>query len=124
VSFGGMFDGSKLMVRYFVQLLGYMSMALFFGFLFRGTALAMLIYLFYMPIDSLLGVVIFKNPNNVFPKTLFSSVVPKPAILDIAQGASGLKMTGPTDQTILLLAIMYILVFTGASFLLLKKRDA
>jgi ABC-2 type transport system permease protein len=123
VSFSGMFDGSKLLLRYFIQLLGYMSMALFFGFLFRSTALGMLLYLFYMPIDSLLGVIIFKNPNNMFPKTLFASVVPKPAILDIAQGASGLKMTGPTDQTILGMAILYIVIFTASSYFLLYRRD-
>jgi len=122
-SFSGAFSGATICFRYFLQILGYMSLAMFIAYLFRNTALALVIYLFYMPIESFVGFIVFRNPNNYLPKTLMGSMVPKPSFLNFAQGVVGLKLEGPSDQTILILSCLYSLLFFGLGYWLLKRRN-
>ncbi len=122
------FNGLELLFRYFIQLMGYISMAVFFAFLLRNTSTAVIIYLFYMPIESLIGVALFHSPNNAqipqyFPKTIFSSIVPRPGIIKFVSSAAGLNASGPSEQNTLILGCIYIIVFAAGSYWLLNKRD-
>ena len=123
-----MFNGMELLGKYFVQLMGYISMAVFFAFLLRNTSLGIIVYLFYMPIESLVSVGLFHSPTNAriadyFPKNLFSNIVPKPGIVKFVSNAAGLHTNGPTDQTILILGCVYIIIFIAGSYWLFNKRD-
>ncbi len=127
------FDGSQLIGRYFVQVLGYISMAIFFAFLIRSTAVGIIVYLFYMPLESLLGVLISYLSHNdtlipqYFPKAILSNMVTNP---DMAKLVSAAKSASPvkipvalSEQTTLIVGCIYIIAFTAGSYLLLKKRD-
>src|ERR1039458_2576490 len=103
-----MFKGSEILGKYFLQVLGYMSMAIFFAFLFRNTAVGIIVYLFYMPIESLLGAAIFHSPTNgdipeYFPKALFSGIVPRPGIVKFVTSAAGMNTKGPSGESALIL---------------------
>ncbi len=122
------FNGMEALARYFIQLMGYISMAVFFAFLLRSTSVAVIVYLFYMPIESLIGVALFHSPGNAqipdyFPKTLFSNIVPRPGIIKFVSNVAGLNASGPSDQTTLILACVYIIIFMAGSYWLLSKRD-
>ena len=129
----GPFDGSQLIARYFVQVLGYISMAIFFAFLIRATAVGIIVYLFYMPLESLLGALIsYLSKNNTlipqyFPKAIFSNMVTNPnmaKLVNAAKASSPIKVPVElSEQTTLVFGCIYIILFTAASYWLLKKRD-
>lgn len=128
-----MFEGSQVVADFFVQLMGYLSLAIFAGILFRSTALSVIIYMMYVvALEPLLGWALFHNESNekivaFFPKTLFSSIVESnSAILNAGPSKPiiGMVKGAPDHQTRLILACVYILVILGGSYALLKKRDA
>src|SRR5665213_382086 len=47
-SYHSIFEGSRILVDYFIQLLGYMSLAIFIGVLFRSTAISAIFYIIYV----------------------------------------------------------------------------
>ena len=90
--------------------------------------MAIIVYLFYMPIESLIGVALFHSPGNAqipdyFPKTLFASIVPRPGVVKFVSNVAGLNASGPSDQTTLILGCVYIILFMAGGYLLLSKRD-
>jgi len=129
----GPFDGSQLIGRYFVQVLGYISMAIFFAFLLRSTAVGIIVYLFYMPLESLLGVLVSYLSHKdtmipqYFPKAVFSNIVTNPNMAKLVNAAKAASPTKATivlpEQTNLILGCVYIIIFTAGSYLLFKKRD-
>ncbi len=129
----GPWDGSQLLGSYFVQVLGYVSMAIFFAFLLRTTAVGIIVYLFYMPLESLLGSLISYISHNdttipqYFPKAIFSNIIQNPGVIKLANAA---KAAAPaktinilSEQNTLIIGFVYIILFAAGSYWLLKKRD-
>jgi len=125
----GVFDGIKIIYKYFIQLIGYVTLAMFMSILFRNTALAAIIYVLYVWfLEFLLSFAFFHKSTNMyiasyFPKALFSSIVPKPPLLTFASNMAGLNTNGPSEQMTLILSCIYILVFAGGSYFLIRARD-
>lgn len=110
------------LVYYFVQALGYMSLALFFGFLIRKNGLAIIAFLIFSKVvEPLLRYPISDDLDKFFPMKTFSSLTPMPGqdLLDSAFGTT----VELAPETAVLPAILYIALFTGLSYLLLKVRD-
>jgi ABC-2 type transport system permease protein len=127
----GMFENSAVIGDYFVQLLGYMSIAVFMSYLFRNTALAAIIYIMYvLVIEPSLGMALFHNDTNrqflaYFPKTLFSGLVEPVSTVKLLSHVPfiGLVKGAPEHATRVLMACAYILVLNAGSYFLLRKRD-
>ena len=110
------------LVYYFVQALGYMALALFFGFLIRKNGLAIIAFLIFSKvIEPILRYPLDDNLDKFFPMKTLSSLTPMPGqdVLDSAFGAT-LELA---PETAVFPAILYIVLFTGLSYLLLKVRD-
>jgi len=133
-SYHSIFENSVIIFDYFIQLLGYISMAVFIGILFRSTAIATIFYIIYvMILEPLISWVAFHTDSTrhleaYFPKTLFSSVVEPISVVRMVAMNDGPPFIGlvkgaPSHQNILILACVYILIFAGATYFLIKKRD-
>ena len=110
------------LLYYFVQALGYMALALFFGFLIRKNGLAIIAFLIFSKvIEPILRYPIDDNLDKFFPMKTLSSLTPMPGqdLLDSAFGTT----VELAPETAVLPAIIYILLFTGLSYFILKVRD-
>jgi len=122
VSVSLLLSGSMHLVYYFVQALGYMSIAVLFGFLIRKNGLAIICFLLYTKVvEPLIHWRLPDDTDKLFPMKVLSCLTPMPgqAVLD--------SITGPTislsPQEAVLPAIAYIAVFYLLAYLLLKLRD-
>ncbi|PSR53783.1 ABC transporter permease [Adhaeribacter arboris] len=110
------------LIFYFVQAVGYMSLAMLFAFLIRKNGLAIIAFLVYAKIIE--PIIHSRFPDEVdqyFPMKVLSSLTPMPG-RDILE-----SLTGPalalTPTAALLPAIGYIGVFSILAYLILKYRD-
>lgn len=107
---------------YFVQAVGYMSLAMLFAFLIRKNGLAIIAFLVYAKIIE--PIIHLRLPDEVdqyFPMKVLSSLTPMPG-RDVLE-----SLTGPslalTPNAAILPAIAYIGLFTMLAYLVLKLRD-
>lgn len=107
---------------YFVQAVGYMVLAMFFGFLIRKSGLAIVAFIAYAQIIEPL--IHFRIPDEVdkyMPVKVLKSLTPMPGqeVLD--------QLTTPTQlltpQWAAVLALVYIAILWLLSYLTLKMRD-
>lgn len=119
---GQLFSGSLHVVYYLVQAIGYMSIAVFFGFLIRKNGLAIISFLGYTKVvEPLIHWRLDDKIDQYFPMKVLSSLTPMPGqeVLD--------SLTGPTialsPQQAILPALIYIGLFYVLAFLILKVKD-
>jgi ABC-2 type transport system permease protein len=122
-SSGKVFQDVTYVVYYFVQAVGYMAMALFFGIVFRKSTLAIIAFLIYnIAIESLLQLKVPDNIDKFFPNKALSALTPNPT-QQIIDGFTGSITEILTPQQALLPVAAYILLFCVASYFILKVRD-
>ncbi|QMU29282.1 ABC transporter permease [Adhaeribacter radiodurans] len=107
---------------YFVQAVGYMTLAMLFAFLIRKNGLAIITFLIYAKIIE--PIIHSRFPDEVdqyFPMKVLSSLTPTPG-RDVLE-----SITGPTlaltPTAALLPAIGYIGLFSVLSYFIIKYRD-
>ena len=107
---------------YFVQAVGYMSLAMFFAFLIRKNGLATIAFLVYAKIME--PIIHLRLPDEIdqyFPMKVLSSLTPMPG-RDVLE-----SLTGPslalTPNAAVLPAIAFIGLFNLLAYLILKMRD-
>ncbi|QNF34471.1 ABC transporter permease [Adhaeribacter swui] len=107
---------------YFVQAIGYMSLALFFGFLIRKNGLAIIAFLVYAKIlEPLIHLRFPDQVDQYFPMKVLSSLTPLPG-RDVLESFTGPSLA-LTPTAALLPAIAYIALFIFLTYLLLRFRD-
>jgi ABC-2 type transport system permease protein len=122
VSLNKIFSGSQHLLYYLVQSIGYMSIAVFFGFLIRKNGLAIIAFLLYTKIlEPLLHLQFEDSLGKYFPMKVLGSLTPMPGqkILD--------SLTGPSlvlsPQAAVIPAIIFSALFFLMAYGLLKLRD-
>lgn len=119
---GAVFGQINQLSYYFVQAVGYMTLAMLFGFAIRKSGLAIIAFVAYAQVVEPL--IHFRLPDTVdkyMPVKVFKSLTPMPAqeVLD--------QLTAPTEMLSLpwaaLLSIGYAGLFCFLSYYLLKVRD-
>jgi ABC-2 type transport system permease protein len=115
-------SGAMHLVYYLVQAIGYMSIAVLFGFLIRKNGLAVIAFLGYTKVvEPLIHWRLDDNIDKYLPMKVLASLTPMPGqeVLD--------SLTGPTfalnPQQAILPALVYIGLFYALTFFLLKVRD-
>jgi ABC-2 type transport system permease protein len=115
-------SGAMHLVYYLVQAIGYMSIAVLFGFLIRKNGLAVIAFLGYTKVvEPLIHWRLDDNVDKYLPMKVLSSLTPMPGqeVLD--------SLTGPTialnPQQAILPALVYIGLFYTVTYFLLKIRD-
>lgn len=139
ISFDIIFENSYLILIYFVQAIGYMTLGLLISIIFRNNALSIIMFiLYFFPIEPIIRVMFKAEARNFFPIKIISNLTPTPEFLTMASEKSYTNASGtssldfseigllpeklPVGITVLL-AAGYIGFFIAVSTLLLNKRN-
>ncbi|MCD4832330.1 MAG: hypothetical protein K8R31_00930 [Bacteroidales bacterium] len=139
ISFDIIFENSYLILIYFVQAIGYMTLGLLISIIFRNNALSIIMFiLYFFPIEPIIRVMFKAEARNFFPIKIISNLTPTPEFLTMASEKSYTNASGtssldfseigllpeklPVGITVLL-AAGYIGFFIALSTLLLNKRN-
>jgi ABC-type transport system involved in multi-copper enzyme maturation permease subunit len=107
---------------YFVQAVGYMSLAMLFGFLIRKSGLAIIAFIAYSKIVE--PIIHFKLPDTIdkfMPMKVLSSLTPMPGQDLVDQLTTPTELLSP--QWAVLPALAYIGLFFTLTYLVLRFRD-
>lgn len=128
---GDAFDNSWAIPRFFLMCLGYMTMGLFAGFIFRRSGVAVLFYLIYVmmlepAIKWLLHFRFFENNSiNFYPSNVFEDLMPFPLyhFADaIPKKDLDFNFLLPYG-TAAIAAIVWIIILGGIAYWSILKRD-
>lgn len=132
------FDHSYLMLVYFIQAIGYMTLGLLFAMIFRNNALSIILFLLYFPIEGVIRLFFKQEIRKFFPLKIISNLTPKPEVLTMASETDYMNSAGTssldlTEMGILpeqlplginvMIAAGYIGFFIGLSYLLMNRRN-
>lgn len=124
-----LFDGAMQVVYYFLQLIGYMSIAMTFALLLRNSAMAFALYVVYIWMFEWLIEIAFRNSASLsgisayLPKTIFGKLVQEPAIIQSIMQAEKMGVAFLPQSTVVLVSMIWCIVFAGINYFLLHKRD-
>lgn len=124
--FENVFENIHLNALYFLQTLGYFSFAFLFALIVKRPAIAIITFIIYFPIETIIGNIISKDFYQFFPLKVYADLTPTPFFEGIIKSQE--KITG---QDIFVLGmtekVILGLIYTSACFfityLILKKRD-
>lgn len=137
----GLTEGIMYVGVYFIQALGYMSVALIIATLIRSTALSIIIFMLSILIESIVQVIIgiFSTAGieNYFPMEIIANLTPNPIMeaITVNQQAmqAGMQQPGmpppaPIAEAIPLstnvyIAVAYIIAIWGITYFILTKKD-
>ena len=117
---------------YFIQALGYMSVGMLIAVLVRSTALSIIIFLFSIPVESIIQFFIPHPVDKYFPMEIIANLTPNPLVTNMMKQANQMQMQGVQNNpmfdqiplaTTVWVAVIYIFVFWGISYLILTKKD-
>jgi ABC-2 type transport system permease protein len=120
------YQNSHLMALYFIQTLGYFSFAFLFAIVVKRPAIAIVSFILYFPVETIIGNIMNRDAYQVFPLKVFADLTPMPffrSIISTAKDATG-KTPWILDTNMqVVLSLIYVLLFFVLSYYLLKKRD-
>ncbi|MBI9054049.1 MAG: ABC transporter permease subunit [Bacteroidales bacterium] len=132
------FENSYLILVYFVQAIGYMTLGLLFAVIFRNNALSIILFLVYFPVEGIIRLFFKSEYRAYFPLKIISNLTPKPEFLTIASEQSYTNASGnssldfsemgilPEDLPLgitLAMAAGYIGFFIALATVLLNRRS-
>lgn len=135
------FDGSAYILGYFIEIFGYLIIAMFLSFLLKKSAFAILLLIVWSFAETILKGVEFlarfgtsnadieanTDPflfTSYLPFNVNSTVVDYPS-LSIQNFLMSGKLFTPVDFDWMMsgIAVIYMIIFVGLSYTVLKKRD-
>ncbi|MBC7476234.1 MAG: ABC transporter permease [Candidatus Sericytochromatia bacterium] len=112
-------EKSSFVLAYFVQTVGYMTFAIFIAFLFKRQGFSIIFFLIYsLAVENIVSLKLPELVGRYLPLTSFSGLIKSPfskLITGVSQEAPELKF--------FIASIIYIFVFSGLSYLVLKNND-
>lgn len=138
ISFSKMIESSYLILVYFIQAVGYMTLGLLFAVVFRNNALSIILFLLYFPVEGIVRLFFPSASRSFFPLKIISNLTPKPEFLTIASEKSYTSDSGkslldfseigllPEDLPLgitVFISIGYIGFFIALIYVLMNKRN-
>ena len=117
---------------YFLQTVAYMALAFLFAVIFRNNGLSIILFILYLfPGEVIIRNLIFPSVEKYFPARLISDLTPFPSmftdqVTTLQGGAVNLGAQAASDLGVtesVGFALLYVLIFFGVSFLILRKRS-
>ncbi len=121
-SMSAIFGQIDALSYYFVQAVGYMTLAMLFAFVIRKSGLAIIAFIIYAKVVE--PIIQFRLPDTIdqyLPMKVFASLTPMPGQDVLDQLTAPTQMLSPAWAT--LPAIGYIMLFCLLSLYTLKLRD-
>ena len=126
INFFTMFDKIAYLGDFFIQAIAYGTVAFAIATLFKRTGISIVLFFVYkIIIESILDWFVFKESSGDYlPMNLFSALTPNP-ITQMAVKAKihGIEAYSISSPAIECLALVYILIIFGLTYLLIKNRD-
>lgn len=124
--FSECYQNIHLNFLYLLQTLGYFSFAFLFALIVRRSALAIILFIVYFPIEWIIGLIISLKWYQFFPLKIYAELTPIPFFKALlATGKRSQELNSwllEMDQKVIF-ASCYILIFFAISYWILKKRD-
>ena len=120
------YENIHLIVLYFVQTLGYFSFAFLFSIVVKRPAIAIVSFILYFPVETIIGKIISGDLYQVFPLKVFADLTPIPFFKSIL---ASVKTQGVPEPWILdtnvriILSLVYVLLFFLLTYFILKRKD-
>ena len=122
--FGSVWTGAESVISYFVQVLAYLVLAVFIGFLLKKGAVSVIVYFSLFILEFFLRLQL--NAQNMewlsdhFPYRSFSLVLPHPEFNDII---FGLQSVDTLTTKYVIVSLVYVVVLTVITGVVFRKRD-
>ncbi|MDA3952249.1 MAG: hypothetical protein PF485_01285 [Bacteroidales bacterium] len=138
ISLSKMIESSYLILVYFIQAIGYMTLGLLFAVVLRNNALSIILFLLYFPVEGIVRLFFPKASRSFFPLKIISNLTPKPEFLTIASEKSYTTASGtssldfseigllPENLSVgitVLVSVGYIGFFIALIYVLMNKRN-
>jgi ABC-2 type transport system permease protein len=120
------YQNIHLIVLYFIQTLGYFSFAFLFAILVKKPAIAIVSFILYFPVETIIGKLMNAEAYQVFPLKVFADLTPIPffkSFLAMSKDKSGNAPWVLETDIQIILSVVYISAFFFLSYFLLKKKD-
>jgi ABC-type transport system involved in multi-copper enzyme maturation permease subunit len=123
---GNFYANSHLVFLYFIQALGYFSFAFLFALLIKRSALAIVLFIVYFPVETIVGNIISSKLYQFFPLKVYADLTPTPffqQLLKMSEKETGNAVWVMNMNEKVLLSLFYILVCFFITNFYLKKKD-
>ena len=133
------FENSHLILIYFLQAIGYMTLGLLISIIFRNNALSIIMFiLYFFPIEPIIRVIFKAEARRFFPIKIISNLTPTPEFLTMTSEKSYTNATGTSSLDLseigilpenlpvgitIALATGYIGVFIALSYFLINRKS-
>jgi ABC-2 type transport system permease protein len=118
----GAASGMAWISAIFMQIFGYLSLAVLFSFLLRNTGLTIFLYLAYTIIIERVLWILPRSINRFFPVSSLDNLIPSP-FPDSTMIMGAQDGWTPFFTTEMAFAFVWIMIFWGLSYWLLRSRD-
>lgn len=118
------YQNIHLNVLYFIQTIGYFSFAFLFAILVKKPAVAIVTFILYFPVETIIGNIISTKMYKFFPLKVYADLTPVPffkAILNSGTRGESVFLLSLNEQ--LLLAFGYMILCFAFTYFLLRRRD-
>jgi len=116
------YENIHLNVLYFIQTLGYFSFAFLFALIVKRPAIAIITFILYFPVESILGKIISNDIYQFFPLKVYADLTPMPFFKQLlAQGKSNIWIMDMNYK--IMLASFFVVAFFALTYTILKRRD-
>jgi len=138
-SMNAIFGKSYLLLIYFIQAIGYMSLGLLITVIFRNNALSIIMFiLYFFPIEPIIRWIFESHTRRYFPIKIISNLTPMPEFLTMTsestitnssgKSALDLQEIGLTIEPLPVglnvgLAVVYIIIFISITTFLLNRKN-
>lgn len=123
---GGFYENSHLVFLYFIQALGYFSFAFLFALIIKRSALAIVLFIVYFPVETIVGNIISSKLYQFFPLKVYADLTPTPffqKLMKLSEKAQGEAIWVMSMSQKVILSLCYILICFLITNYFLKKRD-
>lgn len=111
---------------YGIQTLGYFSFAFLFAIVVKRPAIAIITFIVYFPVETIIGKIISSDLYQFFPLKVYADLTPIPffkSLLAMAAKKTGEHAFVLDDQLRIILSLIYVSLFFLGTYLLLKRKD-
>jgi len=115
---------TKYLLIYFIQSLGYMSVALILAIIIRSSAISIILFICSIFVESIIRLFMPDVLAPYFPMKIISNLTPFPSPGGVqVSSIKGVITDSISLNTSVIVAIIYIISFWGISYIILTKKD-
>jgi len=119
------YQNVHLVPLYALQTLGYFSFAFLFAIIVKRPAIAIVTFIVYFPVETIVGQIIARDVYQFFPLKVFADMTPIPFFKAILASSKnqGQDVFVLDDQIRIILSVIYVLLFFLGTYWILKRKD-